>query len=105
MTISRRRRVGIGIELPGQLKQLLLHPQIGLNTNLMYHSDHLSEGQEDPGSQLAFLLEALLMVAPFIGSTISIIIASTIGSAIGCTIGSTIGSTIDSTIGMPLVAP
>jgi len=35
---------------------------IGLNTNLMYHSDHLSEGQEDPGSQLAFLLEALLMV-------------------------------------------
>jgi len=35
---------------------------IGLNTNLDYHSDHLSEGREDPGSQLAFLLEALLMV-------------------------------------------
>ena len=28
----------------------------------MYHSDHLSEGKEDPGRQLAFLLEALLMV-------------------------------------------
>ena len=41
-----------------------LPPQIGLNTNLLYHSDHLSEGQEDPGRQLAFLLEALLMVAP-----------------------------------------
>ena len=37
--------------------------QIGLNTNLMYHSDHLSEGEEDPGRQLAFLLETLLMVA------------------------------------------
>ena len=36
--------------------------QIALNTNLMYHSDHLSEGKEDPGRQLAFLLEALLMV-------------------------------------------
>ena len=48
-----------------------LRPQIGLNTNLLYHSDHLSEGQEDPGSQLAFLLEALLMVASFICSTIS----------------------------------
>ena len=36
--------------------------QIALNTNLMYHSDHLSEGKEDPGLQLAFLLEALLMV-------------------------------------------
>jgi len=35
---------------------------IALNTNLMYHSDHLSEGKEDPGRQLAFLLEALLMV-------------------------------------------
>ena len=38
--------------------------QIGLNTNLLYHSDHLSEGKEDPGNQLAFLLEALLMVPP-----------------------------------------
>ena len=28
----------------------------------MYHSDHLSEGKDDPGLQLAFLLEALLMV-------------------------------------------
>ena len=42
-----------------------IRQQIGLNTNLLYHSDHLSEGEEDPGSQLAFLLEALLLVAPF----------------------------------------
>ena len=41
-----------------------LRLQIGLNTNLLYHSDHLSEGEEDPGSQLAFLLVALLLVAP-----------------------------------------
>ena len=39
------------------------HLQVGVNTNLMYKSDKLSEGERDPGQQLAWLRETLGQVS------------------------------------------
>ena len=36
--------------------------QVGLNTNLLYKSDLLSDGVEDPGLQLAWLRNTLMEV-------------------------------------------